>query len=253
MKDLQIFNNNEFGEIQILEEKGKFEFEATGMAKILGYVNPYDAIQRHCKKDGVVKHEVIDNLGRKQEKNFISEGNLYRLITHSILPDAEKFESWVFDEVLPSIRKHGGYIAGQENMTEDEIMARAILYANSKIKELETKNDKLKIENSQLVVSNEIMKPKAEYFDDLVDRNLLTGFRETAKALGIKPKKFMEFLIENKYIYRDKKGKPQPYSNKNNGLFELKESKNDKTGWAGTQTMITPKGRETFRLLCIGI
>ncbi len=253
MNDLMIFKNEEFGEIQVLEDNNKYEFEATGIAKMLGYANPRDAIQRHCLKDGVVKHDVIDNLGRKQTKNFITEGNLYRLITHSKLPDAEKFEKWVFDEVLPSIRKHGGYIKGQEEMSEDEIMARALLYANSKINDLKSKNERLEMQNSQLTVVNEIMKPKAEYFDDLVDRNLLTGIRETAKTLGVKEKVFVNFLLDHKYIFRDKKGKLQPFAEKNKGLFEIKETKNDKTGWVGTQTLITPKGRETFRLLCVGI
>lgn len=154
---------------------------------------------------------------------------------------------------MPSIRKHGGYIAGQEQMTDEELMAKAVLMANSKIQELNHKNKELQMQNSQLTVVNEIMKPKAEYFDDLVDRNLLTGLRETAKALNIKEKKFITFLLEHKYIYRDKKGKLQPFADKNKGLFEVKETKNDKTGWVGTQTLITPKGRETFRLLCVGL
>lgn len=251
--NLMIFKNEEFGEIQVLENDSKYEFEATGVAKMLGYVNPYDAIQRHCQKDGVVKHEVIDNLGRKQIKNFITEGNLYRLITHSKLPDAEKFERWVFDEVLPSIRKHGGYIAGQEGMSDEELMAKAILMANSKIQELNHRNQQLEMQNSQLTVVNEIMKPKAEYFDDLVDRNLLTSFRETAKTLGVKEKIFVNFLLDHKYVFRDKRGKLQPFAERNKGLFEMKESKNEKTGWVGTQTLITPKGRETFRLLCVGL
>lgn len=171
----------------------------------------------------------------------------------SKLPNAKRFKKWVTAEVLPSIRKHGGYMAGQEKMSEEEIMAKAILFANSKIQELDKKNQQLEMEKSQLIVKNEIMKPKAEYFDDLVDRNLLTGFRETAKALQIKEKVFVNFLLEHKYIFRDKKGKLQPFAEKNKGLFELKETKNDKTGWAGTQTLITPKGRETFRLLCVGL
>lgn len=251
--NLMIFKNEKFGEIQVLENNNKYEFEATGVAKMLGYANPRDAIQRHCLKDGVVKHDVIDNLGRNQGKNFITEGNLYRLITHSKLPDAEKFEKWVFDEVLPNIRKHGGYIAGQEQMTDEELMAKAVLMANSKIQELNHKNKELEMQNSQLTVVNEIMRPKAEYFDELVDRNLLTSFRETAKTLGVKEKVFVSFLLEHKYIFRDKKGKLQPFADKNKGLFELKESKNEKTGWVGTQTLITPKGRETFRLLCVGL
>ena len=95
------------------------------------------------------------------------------------------------------------------------------------------------------------MKPKADYFDELVDRNLLTNFRETAKQLEVGEKKFINFLIEHKYIYRDKRGKLMPYADKNKGLFEVKETYNDKTKWSGTQTLITPKGRETFRLLML--
>lgn len=123
-------------------------------------------------------------------------------------------------------------------------MARALNYANKNLK-------KLKIQISNLTVDNQIMKPKADYFDELVDRNLLTNFRETAKELGVKEKAFIKFLLENKYIYRDKKGKLTPYAKKNSGLFEIKETFNEKTKWSGTQTLITPKGRETFRLLCI--
>lgn len=93
------------------------------------------------------------------------------------------------------------------------------------------------------------MAPKAEYFDELVDRNLLTNFRETAKELGVKERDFIRFLIDRKYIYRDKKGRLMPYADKNDGLFEIKETFNEKTQWKGTQTLITPKGRETFRLL----
>lgn len=124
----------------------------------------------------------------------------------------------------------------------ERIMARALKIAE------ETTN-RLRIDNSRLKVENQIMQPKAEYFDELVDRNLLTNFRETAAQLGVKQKKFITFLIEHKYIYRDKKGKLMPYAKKNNGLFELRESYHEKTEWSGTQTLITPKGRETFRLL----
>ena len=124
----------------------------------------------------------------------------------------------------------------------EKVMARALQIANREIK-------KLSIRNSELTVANQIMKPKADYFDELVDRNLLTSFRETAKQLEIGEKKFINYLLDKKYIYRDKKGKLMPYADKNNGLFEIKETFNEKTQWSGTQTLITPKGRETFRLL----
>lgn len=135
----------------------------------------------------------------------------------------------------------------------EQIMARALRMADETIGRLTGQVKRLEADNSRLTVENQIAAPKAEYFDQLVDRNLLTNFRETAKQLGIKEKAFVGFLIEHKYVYRDKKGKLMPYAEKNNGLFEVKECVNEKTQWAGTQTLITPKGRETFRLLMQGL
>ena len=137
------------------------------------------------------------------------------------------------------------FIQIEESWNSPEmVMSRALKMAENQIK-------KLTVINSQLTVDNTIMKPKADYFDELVDRNLLTNFRETAKQLEVGEKKFVKFLIEHKYIYRDKRGKLMPYADKNKGLFEVKETFNEKTNWSGTQTLITPKGRETFRLLML--
>ncbi len=112
MENLQIFKNSEFGEIGILLIDGREYFPATQCAKILGYARPHNAIKQHCR--GSLKQGVIDRLGRNQEMIFIPEGDLCRLIVHSKLPAAERFERWLFDEVLPSIRKQGAYIpAGQ--------------------------------------------------------------------------------------------------------------------------------------------
>lgn len=107
--DLQIFTSEQFGEIRTVEENGKVLFCAADIARALGFTNPQKAINDHCKDDGVTFRSVIDSMGREQQAKFITEGNVYRLITHSKLPSAEKFESRVFDEVLPSIRKHGMY------------------------------------------------------------------------------------------------------------------------------------------------
>lgn len=130
--------------------------------------------------------------------------------------------------------------------TPEMVMSRALKMAEYRINHLEA-------ENSKLLVANTTMKPKAEYFDELVDRNLLTNFRDTAKELKVQEKIFIQFLLDKKYIYRDRKGRIKPYAEKNDQLFEIKEAKNEKTGWVGTQTLITPKGRETFRLLMKGI
>lgn len=147
----------------------------------------------------------------------------------------------------------GGYIAGESQMTDEELLARALTMASEKLKQRDARIAELAVQNSELTVQKNIMQPKADYFDELVDRNLLTNFRETAKEMKIKEKAFVGFLLGHKYVYRDKRGKLVPYAEKNNGLFEMKECVNEKTGWGGTQTLITPKGRETFRLLMQGI
>jgi len=243
MNELMIFNNPEFGEIRTIEENGKVLFCGSDVAKALGYKRPADAVTAHCK--GSVIRRLPTN-GGEQPVKFIPEGDIYRLVIKSELPGAEKFESWIFDEVLPSIRKHGGYIANQENMTPEELMAKALMVAQKTLAERDARI-------SALTVENQIMAPKAAYFDDLVDRNLLTGLRETAKELNVPPKQFVSFLLDGKYLYRDKKKKLMPYQRHvDEGLFVLKECFNDKTQWGGTQTMVTPKGRETFRLLMAG-
>lgn len=112
MNEMQVFQNSEFGELGVLEIEGKPYFPAKAAAKILGYKDTTNAIKQHCK--GVVKHH-LPTKGGVQTLNFIPEGDLYRLITHSKLPGAERFEKWVFDEVLPTIRRTGGY--GQVDVT----------------------------------------------------------------------------------------------------------------------------------------
>ena len=248
--NLITFNNPDFGEVRTLEENGTVLLCGNDVATALGYSNPNKAVNDHCR--AITKRSTPIS-GKMQDINFIPEGDVYRLIVRSKLPTAERFERWVFDEVLPAIRKNGGYIAGQENMTAEELMAKALLMAKKTIDEKEAKLAKTEAELSKVVVQNNIMQPKAGYFDELVDRNLLTNFRETAKQLGVKQNEFIKFLLDKKYIYRDQRGKIMPYAKKNDGLFEVKECANDKTKWAGTQTLITPKGRETFRLLCQGI
>lgn len=245
MNELMIFNNPEFGNIRTMEREGAPWFVGKDIAEALGYSNSRDAVSTHV--DGEDKATVAFHDG-SQNRNMvvINESGLYALALGSKLPTARKFKRWVTSEVIPSIRKHGGYINGQENMTPEELMASALLMAQKTLAERDARI-------SALTVENQIMLPKADYFDQLVERNTLMNFRETAKALDVPPKKFVSFLLEKKYIYRDKKGKLLPYEHKNDGLFEVKESVNEKTNWSGAQTLITPKGRETFRLLFLGV
>lgn len=241
--DMQIFKNEQFGEVRMIEENGKPLFCGSDVARALGYARPNDAIVDHCRC--TVKRRIPHPQSPDKEIGmaFIPEGDVYRLIVRSKLPAADKFERWVFDEVIPSIRKNGGYIAGQETMSDVELMARALIVAQNVIEE---KNRQI----SGLTEENLLMKPKAEYFDDLVDRKLLTNFRDTAKEFHLGQKRFIAFLTDNGYAYRDAKGRILPHQKHvDAGLFELKECRSERNRWAGMQTLITPRGRETFRLL----
>lgn len=134
MHELQIFNNEEFGQIRTVEIDGKPYFVGKDVANALGYSNPRDAISRHCR--GVVKRDSFKEGG--QPIALISEGDMYRLITHSKLESAERFESWVFDEVLPTLRKTGSY--EMPNMSTE---MRAILMIDQKQMKMEQRMDRL--------------------------------------------------------------------------------------------------------------
>ena len=128
MTDIQKFTNEEFGTIRTVEQDGKVMFCGKDVATALGYAKPNNALNAHCKGDALIRG-ITDNLGREQQARFITEGDLYRLIASSKLPSAQQFESWVFDEVLPSIRKQGGYMTARADETPEQIMARALMLA----------------------------------------------------------------------------------------------------------------------------
>lgn len=245
MNNLQIFNNPEFGPVRAVEHDGVPWFVGKDVAQALGYSDTAKAIRIHIDEEDKGVDEMATP-GGTQIVTIINESGLYSLILSSKLPAAKKFKRWVTAEVLPALRRNGGYINGQATMSDAEIMAKALVVAQNTIAQRDKRI-------SELTVTTQIMQPKADYFDELVDRNLLTNFRETAKQLGIRERVFIAFLMDRKYIYRDKRGRLMPYAEKNSGLFEIKESTNEKTQWSGTQTLITPKGRETFRLLCQGL
>lgn len=249
MNELKVFENEQFGKVRTTMIDNEPWFVAADVCKALEHSNVTVALDR---LDDDEKAKL--NLGLPGGvTGCINEPGLYSLVLGSRKPEARAFKRWITHEVIPSIRKTGGYIAGEEAMTDDELLAKALMVMEQKLKQREARIQGLTVENSRLAVENQIAAPKAAYFDELVDRNLLTNFRETAKELNIKERAFVGFLVDKKYIYRDKKGKLMPYEAKNNGLFEVKECFNDKTQWSGTQTMITPKGRETFRLLMQGV
>lgn len=166
MNELQIFNNEEFGSVRTIEIDGKPYFVANDVARALGYTNPSKATNDHCKN--AVMRRGNDSLGREQEFKFIPEGDIYRLIIRSQLPSAERFERWVFDEVLPQIRQTGGYQMPQT-------YAEALRALADKAEQAE-----------RLMIENEEMKPKAEFFDAVTDSKDAIPMANVAKVLGFK-------------------------------------------------------------------
>lgn len=248
MNELQIFNHPDFGEVRTVTINDEPWLVGKDVAQALGYQNPQKALRDHVDDDEKTVNESFTVNGTPAI--LINESGMYSLILSSKLPGAKEFKRWVTSEVLPSIRKHGAYMP-PETLEAAILSPDYLLKVVTALKDETDKRKALEAVNSRLTVENQIMYPKADYFDELVDRNLLTNFRETAKELGVPPKKFVQFLIDKKYLYRDKKGKLLPFEGKNGGLFEVKETFNEKTQWSGTQTMVTPKGRETFRLLMV--
>lgn len=232
--EIKLFKNDMFGELYILIVDGKEYFPATDVAKILGYADPHKAIKQHTKKDGWVNHPVIDSLGRNQEKKFINEGNLYRLIVKSKLPEAEKFEQWVFDEILPTIRNTGGYVSN------DELFVNTYLpFADEQTKLLFSATlETVRKQNEQIA----IMKPKVEQHDRFISAENLQTLEQVGKTLGIGRNKLSAFL-KAVGVFTQKGGSPIPYQRFiNEGYFKVKQTPSRYYEFNNVQTYVTARG-----------
>ena len=210
---MKTFENAQFGQVRVIDENGKPLFCGSDVAKALGYSEPHKAVMRHAK--GGMKRPIPTN-GGTQEMLFIPEGDVYRLITRSKLPAAERFESWVFDEVLPSIRKSGGYIAGQESMTDAELLSKALLVA------------KRQIDARDKQIAD--MQPKALFADAVSASSSSILIGELAKLLrqngrDIGQNRLFQWLREQGYLCT--KGSTYNCPTQRSmelGLFEIKET-----------------------------
>ncbi len=244
MNQMEIFKNPEFGSVRVIEENGKYLFCGVDVAKALGYTKPQNAIDRHCphalkrgigvptgkKADGTPAVQMVEML-------FIPEGDVYRLIVHSKLPSAERFERWVFDEVLPSIRKHGAYMT-KEKLWEVATSPEALMKLCSDLLAEREKNAALRADNARL-------KGKAAYYDLFIDLHHSTNLRTTAKELVVPERQFVRFLLEQRFVYRTPSGCVLPYAKSSNeGLFCVKDYY--RNGHSGSYTLVTPKGKLYF-------
>ena len=217
--NMEIFKNEEFGSVRIIEEDGKYLFCASDVAKALGYSNVHSALQRHC--NGVVKRDTVTSTRGVQTLTYIPEGDVYRLIVHSKLPSAERFERWVFDEVLPSLRANGIYITDPlvKQFARDPDFAHAVVDAL--------------YEQSERV--NELV-PKAYYFDAFVAPGDAVPIRVAAKQLGVSEHWFVRLLVGCRMLYRCD-GRLVPYADKRfRGMFAVKERR----------TLVTPMGKQVL-------
>lgn len=197
-----IFTNEEFGDVRTVMVEGKIHFVGKDVAECLGYSNPSKAVITHCKHRIKELMDVSSQNGnahrarKTQTMILIPEGDVYRLITHSKLPSAEKFESWLFDEVVPQIRKTGGYIPVKEDDDASVIMARALLIAQKTIEEKDKQLKESKKDNMVLKCENAKLKPKADYADEILQSTGTVTTTQIAKDYGMSAK-FMNNVLHS--------------------------------------------------------
>lgn len=237
MNQMEIFKNKEFGSIRVIEENDKYLFCGSDVAKALGYARPNEAVSKHCR--GTLKRRT-PTAGGIQEMLFIPEGDVYRLIVHSKLPSAERFEKWVFEEVLPTIRKHGAYMT-KEKLWEVATSPEALMQLCSDLLEQRKENAVLRKEKAML-------EGKAAFFDLFIDLKHSTNLRTTAKELEVPERQFVRFLLVRKFVYRTMAGNVLPYAKPDNKrLFCVKDYCSN--GHIGAYTLVTPQGKLHFAQL----
>ena len=236
---IQIFENSEFGHVRAVIINREPWLVGKDVAAALGYSDTYGALKQHVDDEDKQNCQ-NDSFETPRGMTLINESGLYSLILSSKLPSAREFKRWVTSEILPSIRKHGGYIAGQESMSGDELMARAVLFAQSKIDELESKN-------KQLLEKIQTDKPKVEFAEAVGSCKETISVGHFANILfdtyGIKMgrNKLFKWMKENRILKKD----TTPYQSfLNKGWFEVIEIPIPKLGRYEFVTRITPKGQQ---------
>ncbi|GAB6455693.1 hypothetical protein bcgnr5383_53260 [Bacillus cereus] len=242
MNKLEKFSHNMFGNLEILIKEGKEFFPATDVAKALGYSDPHKAVKQHTKEDGwVICPVVLEGKNQTVDKKFINEPNLYRLIVKSKLPQAEQFEKWVFEEVLPSIRKHGAYMTDQvlEQAVTDPAFMIGIL---TKLKE---EKEKLAVAQQQIVQQQ----PLVVFAEACMQSNQTLKIGEVAKLAmkqGIKigQNRLFDKLREWGLLFKNSKEPTQKACERE--LFEVSQGVKKKPNgeaFTWTTTYVTPKGQ----------
>lgn len=244
MNNLQIFKNPEFGQIRTATIDGEPWFVGKDVATALGYANPKNAVPKHVSEEDKLSTQ-IEYAGQNRNVTIINESGLYSLILGSKLESAKRFKHWVTSEVLPSIRKNGGYIQGQETLSDDELIAKALLVAKKKIEE----RDKI-IERQEERIAEMI--PKEIFADAVTTSDSSILVRELAKlikqnGIDIGERRLWDWLRKNGYILKDSTQPSQKAMN--SGLFEIIERtimRGDQPAMIRSTTKVTGKGQVFF-------
>lgn len=236
--EIQVFTNEKFGSVRTTVMDGKPWFVARDVAVALGYTNPRKAIGDHVDPSdkGVTK---CDTLGGAQKMVVINESGLYSLVLSSKLPAAKQFKRWITCDVIPAIRQHGAYFS-------DEVLLR-ILADPAQAHMLVMEYIQEALENERLTKELESALPKAKYYDTFVNPMETTTLRETAKELGIPEKRFVQYLLDNHYLYRAPSGKLMPYAcYTKQKLFLVRDFHLRNSPECGQYTLFTARGKEHF-------
>lgn len=259
---VQIFNSPQFGEIRTIEVQNHPYFIANDVASALGYAKPRNAVAQHVDKEDALKQGYPDKQGVIQDTIVINESGVYSLIFGSKLPQAKEFKRWVTSEVLPAIRKQGGYIATKQDDTPEEIMARALIVAQQTIdkhKQLldaaNQQNQQLQGENELLQSENHTLAPKAAYTDEVLQSTSTFTLTQVAHSLGLKSVHVLTDLLSKRGILYRQSGQWQPSAKvASKGYFSTRTAKfirSDNSIGSSISTVVTEMGRAYLHtLLC---
>lgn len=244
MEELKLFQSPIFGQVRTIVVNGQVLFAATDVARCLGYSNPQKAIRDHCKSAGVNEMDTPTN-GGIQKVKFITKGNVVRLVASSELPQAEKVESWIFDEVIPSVLETGGYIATKTDDTPEEIMARALTIAQATLEKREERLKQLEADNQQKDAKIAKLQPKADFADAafITDDKVDIGMAAKILKLGFGHNTLFQKLRQVGVFFSNRNEPKQRFVNA--GYFEMKEKfieRNSHPGFVVTKILVTQKG-----------
>ena len=248
MNHIQVFNNPEFGQIRTMTlPDGQVGFVGKDVAEVLGYSKPLNAIAMHVDKDDSLKWGLTDSLGRTQQTIFINESGLYSLILSSKLPKAREFKHWVTSEVLPQIRKTGGYIPVNKEDNEKTILCKALMILKKTIEDQQLELAEQDMEIARLT-------PRARYAEEVLQSPTCYTMTQVAKSLSMTVQQLQHFLQQMRIIYRSQSGCWMLYADhlkKGYEAYRTKKGENlfGDVLWTDTYLVWTERGKEFIHSL----